>query len=271
MQYFSVRQERIIMKRISIPLVFLLLPALLLAQEPTKWNNLNSTHFIVYYKKAQRDFIDQVIERLENYYDRIADDLGFRRFEFWLWENRAKIYIYDDNSDYQASTGQPYWSGGFANINEKIIHTYPNATGFFDTILAHEMGHIIFREFVGFNNPAVPFWLDEGVASYQERARLATANQIVREAINRNSFIPLEKLSTMNPHFILDKEVVNLFYAEAVSIVDYLIKQFGKDNFVLFCQRLRDKKNLEEAFRITYSFKNLQELNQAWIRYLQNV
>ncbi len=240
------------------------------AQDNLNWNTEKSTHFIVSYKKADVDFIRRLVSHAEDYYNKIADELGFRRYDFWLWDNRAKIYIYDDAKDYLASTGQPAWSSGYANVREKMISTYPYAEGFFENILPHEMGHIIFREFVGFYNTAVPVWLDEGVASYQENGRYERAYRVIKNAIEKGSFISLEQLSGVSPQSLLDREAVNLFYSEAVGVIYYLIKEFGKDNFVALCQRLRDKGNLEEAVRSSYPFKDIRELGRRWEEYLRS-
>ncbi len=129
------------------------------------------------------------------------------------------------------------------------------------------MGHIIFREFVGFNNLAVPVWLDEGVASYQQDLRFSAAG-IIKDALQKNRIIPLSKLSGINLQSTIDTAMVNLFYAQAVSVVDYLVKEFGQDRFVLFCQALRDNKNLEKALSVAYSFENIEELDKAWQRYI---
>lgn len=242
---------------------------ILAAQEEVEWITEKSTHFIVYYKSASQDFIKQLIERSEDYYNKIASDLGFRRFDFWLWDNRAKIYVFDNAKDYQSATGKPSWSMGCVRASDKIIQTFPYAQGFFDTTLPHEMGHIIFREFVGFDNYAIPLWLEEGVASYQEKLKYSRVNIVVRESIEKGNFMPLEKLSNFSLQLTISDDLVQLFYFEAFSIVNFLIKEFGKDNFVLFCQNLRDKKNLERAIASSYPFSNIQELNQAWQRYLK--
>lgn len=234
------------------------------------WQVNKSTHFMVYYKNAPNDFVEQVVEKSENYYDKIAEDLGFRRYDFWLWDERAKIYIHDNSRDYQLATGQPAWSAGCARASEKIIHTYPFAKGFFETILPHEMSHIIFREFVGFNNYAVPLWLEEGVASYQESLKNYMYSQILKQAIRDGTFVNLYNLSSLNPQMMTDSASVSLFYAEATSIVDFLVKEFGRDSFVLFCQNLRDKKNLERAIASTYPYKDIQELDRAWQEHLKN-
>ncbi len=233
------------------------------------WHITKSTHFIVYYKNAPENFIKELIDKSEDYYNKIASDLGFTRYNFWLWDNRAKIYIHDNAADYQAATGQPKWSAGSAMPGQKIIRTFPYAQGFFEKTLPHEMGHIIFREFVGFNNPAVPLWLDEGVASYQEKLTYSRANTFLRKALEKGVFLPLERLSDFNPHLTLADESAELFYAESFSVIDFLIKEFGKDKFVSFCQDLRDKKDLERAMASSYAFSNIRELDEAWEKYLK--
>lgn len=257
------------MKRfIFIACIFHLSFLTVLSAKTDDWNVKKSMHFIVYYKNAQEHFLERLIEKAENYYDAIADNLGFRRFNFWLWDNRAKIYIYDNALSYQAETGQPSWSAGCAAVRDKIIKTFPDAAGFLDTTLPHEMGHIIFREFVGFDNYAVPIWLDEGVACYQEKLQRSTANRIVKEAIGKGTLMDLEKLSNFNPQSFTEAELVNLFYAESSSIIDFLIKEFGSDNFVLFCQNLRDKKDIDRALRSAYPFSDVEGLGKAWQKYL---
>jgi len=261
------------MKKYILSLWFLVnFCAISAAQDNAVWNTEKCTHFIIYYKNASPDFIKELIEKSEEYYNKIADNLGFMRFNFWLWDNRAKIYIYDDAKDYQVSTGYPNWSAGCAIARLKTIKTFPYAHGFFETVLPHEMGHIIFREFVGFDNNDVPIWLEEGVACYQEDLKRATSDAIVKDAIKKGILMSLDKLTYFV--FVNREEkgniAVELFYSESVSIVDYLIKGFGKDKFVLFCQNLRDKKDLDRAVASAYPFSNTEELGLAWQKYLKN-
>jgi hypothetical protein len=251
--------------------IALLLVSVSLFAETGDWANTKSTHFIVYYKNAPDNFIKQLTDGAEGYYNSITSELGFVRYDFWLWDQRAMIYIYDDAKTYQIATGQPAWSGGCAFIEEKKICTFADAKrlDFFDTTLPHELGHIIFREFVGFDNYAVPSWLAEGVASYHQKTKYSDADRIVRASINTGSFIDLERLSGLYPQSMAENQVT-LFYMESVSIIDYLLKRFGKENFALFCQNLRDKKDLKSALAYVYSFGSIQELEQAWKKYLIN-
>ncbi len=259
------------MRPVSLFLTILLFLPVAFA-DTKDWKVAKGTHFLVFYQNASSDFIDRVMERAEDDYNRIADALGFTRFNFWLWDNRARIYIYNDKAEYQEATRQPEWSSGVALIGReaKNIYSFINEEKFFESVLPHEMGHIIFKEFVGFVNPAIPLWLDEGVACYQEGTRLESAGRILRKAVEENKFIKLEELFDFRPYGLADSETVGIFYAESVSLVDFLIKEFGKDRFVLFCQHLRDKKKFHRAMAYVYPFGSIQELDAAWQKSLRD-
>lgn len=260
------------MKKYILILLLIMIPVSFVFSEVTdSWNTSKSTHFIVFYKNAPEEFIEKLINRSEEYYDLIAEGLGFRRYDFWLWDNRAKVYVYDDAKEFQSAGRQPQWSAGAAIPKEKTIYTFFPAEGFLENILPHEIGHIIFREFVGFYNPAIPGWLDEGVASYQEDSKRSDSYVLLRQvqSIDNVGLIPLDKLSAVDLKAVTNPETARLFYAEAVSIVDYLIKEYGEDNFALFCAGLRDKKNLLAAISSVYPFSSIEELNRGWQKYLK--
>ena len=248
-------------------IIFILGVSLAFAED---WSIRKSSHFIINYKDAPEDFIDNVIETAEEYYENITRDLGFTRYGAWTWEDRCKIYIYKDTVEYLQATKQPEWSSGSTSYKDKVINTYPLAAGFFDTLLPHELGHIIFREFVGFRAD-VPLWLDEGVASYQEKSRRWGSNQIVRQAIKDKTFIPLEELSGRALASTQDRGTVEIFYAEASSLIYYLITEFGKYRFVDFCENLKDGQRFEAALHSVYSrFDNIQQLQKDWLDYLED-
>lgn len=257
------------MKKVLIACVLLFIPVRsVCAQGATAWKETKSTHFIIYYKNAPEEYISQVSYRAESYYDSIAEELGFRRFNFWLWDNRAKIYIYDNASDYQTSTGLPPWTLGDAVPREKVIRAFPFAQNFFEVTLPHELSHVIFREFVGFDNYSIPLWLDEGVASFYQKMQYQGIKTALQSAKRSGRLMPIPELTSIRSVWNMDKIRVGLFYMEAVSIVDFLFKEYGKDSFVSFCQNLRDKKDFGRALSATYPLGSLQELDTLWQRSL---
>jgi hypothetical protein len=229
------------------------------------WQEHSTNHFIIYYhKEIAEDYIKQVATKAEEYYHSIAANLGFNRYDFWLWDNRAKIYIFKDAGEYHNESNQPNWSGGSVLMRRKIIKTYPWVEGFFDKLLPHELGHIMFREFVGFKDN-VPLWLDEGVAILQENSDIRDYSMVIKR-LRRP--IPIDKLHKIMTGTLI---IPAIFYAQSASIVDYLLSQFGKENFVKLCKYLKDGKRFEEAIESAYHFKDLKELDQAWMEYLKSL
>jgi hypothetical protein len=234
-----------------------------------QWRERTTPHFVIYYVNASEDFISAVEEHAERYYKEISQDLGFIRYRYWRADERAQIYIYDNAEDFLASGQAAHWSSATAQTRSKIIRSFPTAHGFFDSTLPHELGHIIFREFIG-HQARIPLWLEEGVAMYQEKAKRWGANDEVRRAIEEGDFMDLDELSAFFPSRRTERQKIDLFYAEAASIVYYLIQEQGTSRFVRFCRKLQDGIIFEEALKSVYiRFRNLDELNKAWVDYIK--
>ena len=235
-----------------------------------EWNDHKCQHFIIYHKGVPLDFVLSVEKSAEQYYMEITENLGFTRYKGWHWDDRAKIYIYNDAQDYVQSGNQAGWSHGVASPQSKEIRTFPSAHGFFDSTLPHELGHIIFREFIGFN-AQIPTWFEEGVAMYQEKAKRWGAHDSVRTAMADETFKPLGELSLVQLKYKSTTDVVNLFYAESASIVNFLIQEYGQQRFVRLCRKLKDGDPFEWALSSIYvRFKNIDDLNAEWMKYLKH-
>jgi hypothetical protein len=230
----------------------------------------SSDHFIVYYEKGVAgDFVKMVVEHAERYYNDLTDKLGFRLYDYWTWDKRAKVYIYAQKETYVAGTGQPEWSGGVAAYDRKTIWTYPRGAGFFDSLLPHEIGHIIFREVVG--KREIPLWLEEGVACYLEPARRYGAEDILVEAIQADTFMNFDALAKVGGDTLRQQAVdVSLFYASAVSLVNFLIDNYGIERFNRFCEKLRDRKSVDDALAYAYfDVRSQSDLGEQWETFLR--
>ncbi|MCM8757787.1 MAG: hypothetical protein NC900_04890 [Candidatus Omnitrophica bacterium] len=277
------------MKRIFLTLLLFFIFSLTLAQN---WQELKGEHFIVYYTKDER-FARQVLDKAEIYYRDIASDLGYPRYsEFWLWDKRVKIYIYPDKDSFLKETGQPSWSEGMADYGLKQIMGYNLSNVFLESILPHEMAHLIFRDFVGFKGE-IPLWLDEGVAQWAEKTKRNYIKNLIKKAYEEDRLLSLDDLMKLDIRniktgnevyvrsttskdgqprvlFLSGDNLVNLYYLEAVSLVGFLIERFGSDSFSYFCRQLRDGKRLNEALRLSYPnyIRNIDDLEKYFRKYL---
>jgi hypothetical protein len=133
------------------------------------------------------------------------------------------------------------------------------------------MGHIIFREFIGLQTK-VPLWFEEGVAMYQEKAKRFGSNTAVKKAVENGEFIALKELTDMRLYNNSPANELDLFYAESASVVYYMISELGEFNFVRFCRALKEGKGFDGALKSIYvRFRNLDDLNRAWLNYLEKI
>jgi len=256
------------------------------------WNELNGEHFIVYYTQDEK-FAKDVLENAEVYYRRIAPDLGYPRYsEFWTWDKRAKIYIYPNQASFLKATGQPEWSYGMAEYKTKSIASFAGSPGLIESILPHEMAHLIFRDFVGFKGE-IQLWLDEGVAQWEEIPKRQEIKRIAKQLYKDEKLLSLNDIMTLDIAntkgdrvyirrirtkdgkeavlFLSSTNLVDTFYLEAASLVGFLIERYGSDNFAYFCRQLRDGKSLEEALTFAYptNIRSITDLENKWWQYLE--
>jgi len=258
-----------------------------------EWKSVASDHFIVYFSDNEK-FAKEVLDKAEKYYRNIATDLGYPRYsEFWTWDNRVKIYIYPDRASFSRATSSPDWVEGMADYQKKQIISYAWSKGFVESLLPHEMAHLIFRDFVGFKGE-IPLWLDEGVAQWAEDLKRRHVKEAARQFYDQNSFLSVEDMMRLDIRrltqqdgiyirsaptkdgtrgilFLSLQNLIDTYYLQSVSLVGFLIERYGSMRFADFCRQLRDGKKLEDALRSAYpdSLKSLEEFEKRWREYLQ--
>ena len=234
-----------------------------------EWQEIRSEHFIVYFTDDQ-NFAKDVSRQAEVYYKRIASELGYQRYsQFWTWDRRVKIYIHPDRETFLRETGQPHWSEGVAKYVEKEIASYAWSDGFLKMLLPHEMAHLIFRDYVGFEGE-VPLWLDEGVAQWMEPHKREMVKTVMGRLFKAGKVLPLVEMMTLDVRRSNDPDFVQAYYVQAVSLVGFLITEYSASRFTNFCRQLRDGKNIEDSLRFAYpiSIRSVDELEEKWKKYI---
>ena len=234
------------------------------------WQQMKGQDFIIYYRgDVPDDFVQTTMDTAEDELKRVTDNLGIVDNQEWDLDKKIKIYIYSDKDDFVKYGGQAGWAHGVAFAKARTIKLYPDAYGFFDNLLPHELGHIVFRDYIGLT-ATVPLWFEEGVAIYQEKAKRLGSNKIVKDTIENGQFIPLTQLTGVRLYKDSKNQTVDLFYSESASAVYYLITELGEQEFYLFLGEIKNGTPFEEALHKVYlRFKTIDELNQAWVDYLQ--
>lgn len=257
-----------------------------------EWKELKGEHFLIYYVQDEK-FAKEVVDKSEVYYRRIASDLGYPRYDsFWLWDNRVKIYIYPDHASFLKATAQPQWSEGMADFKKKLIAGHVGIEGFLESLLPHEIAHLIFRDFVGFKGE-IPLWLDEGVAQWAEEAKRQEMKFKVKKLFESDTLLSLEDIMKLDLRYFSEKTKVYIrstrtkegdpgvlivsgdnliitYYLQSVSLVGFLTEKYGSERFAEFCRQLREGKKMDEALRFAYPtyIRSLKEFEDRWREYL---
>ncbi len=200
-------------------------------------------------------------QECEQDYTRIMQDLGLYSF---VPAEPYNVVMYRDAAEYHSKTGQPDWSGGATYGNALLLYESPTLT----PIMAHEMTHLIFNDFMGLSQASQLRWINEGAAVYEEtRADPSDAAQYqarVNTTVAPNP-IPFSQMVNLAPQDE-SQQNVDRWYAQVGSVVGFMIRQGGSFNFSVFLTKLRSGESVDTAISETYGtmWHKLSDVENAW-------
>jgi len=235
------------------------------------FKQLKSEHFIINYREdVDNSYVRKIKNTAEKYYRVITQQFNFYRDKFWTWDNRAKVFIASNKDDYLENFNSSPWSSACVDYRNKVIYTYSDQE-MSTPVFVHELTHIIFREYVG--EGKLPLWLDEGVAVYMEDKYGNTYRNgiyFLKQQIAKDTYIKFSKLNDIELRSLNDREqdYINLFYLESFSIINFIMKEYGKNKFSDLLRRLRKGGGIEKSLsKVFYDFKDLDKLEEKWKAY----
>jgi hypothetical protein len=186
------------------------------------------------------------------------------------WKPRCDIYLYATAQDYSQATGVPLDSPGHSTMQidgERVLSRRidlhcdnPNMT---TGVLPHETTHVVLAGRFGVH--AVPRWADEGIAVLSEpRDRIERhLHNLPKHRADRHLF-GTGQLMTLDAY--PDPRYIGPFYAQSVSLVEFLSERSGPLAFTKF---LRDGLNggYEVALQRYYGIQSFAELEQQWMQH----
>ncbi|GAG43929.1 unnamed protein product, partial [marine sediment metagenome] len=172
-------------------------------------------------------------------------------------------FVYHDRSQFLAATGMPPRSTvvGLATLPAGVIHI--DGTGrlaAIEKVVPHEVGHVMIGRAVGRALPALPVWFNEGVAEYVAGERAAQVDPVTLRAVGRGSALPISELDA---EFRSLGDTNPLAYAEAASLVNFLVSERGEGVIADLLAALRQHRDFATALEQTTGWTVL-ELESAW-------
>jgi Peptidase MA superfamily len=217
-------------------------------------------HFLV--KAYSNEVAEKYSLLCERHYRRIMGDIGMYSF---VPSRPYNIIIYKDSEEYIFKTKQPEWSGGITYGNAILVYEDDYAS----SILAHEMTHLIFNEFMGLSSGPQLIWLNEGLAVYEEMRSSPKAQNIYDNRFSR--FVarnPIGFIQMMSMSPLDDKNIiVEKWYAQVGNLIGFMISEGGSMSFYVFLKSIKEGYSLNDAIKKAFTghWENIRELEKSWL------
>lgn len=233
------------------------------------WLVAETTNFRIYHNQSR-----EMAEQAGRVAERTRADMQKKWFGATgpSWNPRCEIYLHANGQDYSQATHAPSTSPGHSSFNLEVdggrllsrrIDLHCDDMNLLVAVLPHEATHAVLAG--NFGKQPVPRWADEGMAVLSEPRELIERHlrNLPQHRYDHQLF-SMRQLIQMNDY--PDPAYVGAFYAQSVSLVDFLVKEKGAQ---VFTQFVHDgmRGNYEQALQHHYGFQNFEDLEARWVRF----
>jgi RNA polymerase sigma factor (sigma-70 family) len=233
------------------------LEVLHLAKTTTGWSVAVTSNFRLFHKLT-RQKAEEIAQKAERTRAVIARK-WFGAAEA-NWRRRCDLYVHDDASNLIGPpTGHSTMESKDGRVSSMRMDLFQKQKGMLTTVLPHEMTHVVlWTRFV-----RSPRWADEGMAILAEpsenvQALLGNLEKYRHE--NR-----LFSVRTLMQHLDYPQKDLKVFYAQSVSLVQFLMHEGGRKTLIQFLTDGREK-GYEAAVREHYGW-TMAVLEDKWREY----
>lgn len=176
------------------------------------------------------------------------------------------VYIYSNINDLADTMllGGREWAGGHAHADLGVVLVAippgPNQFSEMETLIPHELAHVMLYRALGDNYYKQPAWLIEGIASMVELYPNPDYARALEIAGVNNTLIPFGSLCASFP---ADSGSAYLAYAQSQSFVTYIRDSFGVSGLSRLTSTYSDGFECELGFTKALG-SSLNQLDSRW-------
>jgi hypothetical protein len=222
------------------------------------WSSLRSGNIILHWYRGTHAYAQDLLGAAENARTILIQNVG-------AWPDLdINLYIYDSTQAMKdALVGEPDWIGGLSfweNQRTVMIGIGPGDQIFGKATIAHELAHVAVNSIMGGCYASIPLWLNEGIATYAEGTPDPVIAQLIHQAIYYNQFFSLRSISYEYQE--IDGNP-GLTYAESLSVVQFLVKEYGHEKIRRVLQSLGEGYTFDSALLLGLGL-DMDGLEAVW-------
>lgn len=185
---------------------------------------------------------------------------------------RIFLMMFRTKESYSNYTSRPSWSVASTDVSAQSIFILENSN--FKTNFIHELTHIYFDGFFMPKEP--PLWMSEGFAVYiQTQNQKQKDKQWLKPFLKKFSegkYIAFDEFINTEDLQNYSKDDVLLWYAQAYSVINYLLTSKTRDEFYQFCNNIKSGMPTSRSLYRAYGmpFNKVSSLEYAWQSYMYN-
>lgn len=225
-----------------------------------KWQKVGDDKITIYWYDGDTSFGKSLLGFAEKSLERTSQEIGA------TIQEPVKIYIYANNKDLLGALEPKAqeWTGGrsFSEIGIIALMVEPSASGlaWAERAVPHELNHVVVHQATANPYGDIPQWLSEGLAMHAEGPQEASYKRSLDEAIKSNHLISLKSLAS---NFPADGEQARLSYAESYSVVDFILRQYGREKMQQLLAVFKEGSDYDDALMAALGV-DVAGLETAW-------
>ncbi|MCL4394705.1 MAG: peptidase MA family metallohydrolase [Chloroflexi bacterium] len=212
------------------------------------WHKLSNDKLALYWYAGGNQFGQALFDRGVQAMQFLQQDTGVSV------DRQIQVFIYGTRSDFfdAVEPGASEWTGGqaYPEYGIVLIDIEPSNLDWGLGATTHELTHQVIHQKIksALGDLSMPHWMDEGLAVYYQTypgkldAQFAVP---LRRAIQNDTLQPLRTLSGSFP---ADSTAANLSYAESYSVVDFIIRHYGRDKLAELLQAFKAGGYYDDIF-----------------------
>jgi hypothetical protein len=178
------------------------------------------------------------------------------------------FFVYADEDTFRGALGpaarENVGGEAHADIRTMFALITPADVGasWVETVVPHELTHLVFATAIDNPYHEPPHWLNEGLAVYLSESNAPLYRSSVEEAVRDDAIIPLSGLTGAFP---TARERFLLAYGESVSAVDFIVRTYTRDALVGLIRSYAKGLSDDEAFTAAFGI-DTAGLETAWLK-----